>query len=64
MEQSEQRPYENGRFKRTWRSHFIHRSVESGFSSDVISLSRQAGMASLVGRNSVPSTQMRCIITA
>jgi hypothetical protein len=63
----------NGRFKRTYeltssivpRGTSFHRWVELDFLlSHLILHSSQAAATSLVQRNSVPSTHMRCMITA
>src|SRR5947209_431863 len=66
-------PSSNGRSKRTYeltssivpRGTSFHRWVELRFSpSDLILYGSHAAATSLVHRNSVPSTQMRCMITA
>ena len=75
VEQSFGRPCRqcDGRFKRTYeltssivpRGTSFHRTVELEFPlSDLILYGSHAVAASRVHRNSVPSTQMRCMITA
>ena len=63
----------DGRFKRTYeltssivpRGTSFHREVDLGFIlSDLILYGSHAAATSLVHRNSLPSTQMRCMITA
>jgi hypothetical protein len=75
VEQSLRRPYrqKNGRSKRTYeltssivpRGTSFHRWVDLEFSPIALILcAPHAAAVSLVQRNSVPSTHMRCMITA